>query len=99
MTLHKGQPVFMKNSDKCFTSKDFNKILSGLTVCLTDNTDSVIRSHSFRSGVATEMGQAGFTDDEIMAQGRWSSQAFKLYIKMDRLKRLKFSERMKEVVT
>ena len=96
--LQEGQPVFRSAKDKCFTGKEFNKIISKLTSCLTDNTDSVIRSHSFRAGVATEMGQAGFSDKEIMAQGRWSSQAFKLYIKMDRLKRLEFSNRMKDVI-
>ena len=32
-----------------------------------------IRSHSFRSGVATEMALLGFSDDEIKRQGKFFS--------------------------
>ena len=36
---------------------------------LTGGTDGVIRAHSFRSGVASEMGLRGFSDNEIMDKG------------------------------
>ena len=51
VNLQKEEPVFMKTRNKCFTTKDFNRILSNLTACLTDNTDSVVKAHSFRAGV------------------------------------------------
>jgi len=44
-------------------------------------------SHSFRIGLASMLGQAGFEDQEIMASGRWSSRVFERYIKLARTKR------------
>ena len=98
VVLKKEKPVFMDTERKCFTGKAFNKILGKLTSCLTEGTDGMIKSHSFRSGVATEMGRMGFSEQEIMAQGRWSSQAFKCYTKLGMVKRLKLAERMKNLV-
>ena len=65
---------------------------------IKDGTDGVIRPHSSRSGVASEMGARGFSDSEIQAQGRWTSQAFKAYMKLNRLKRLRFTERLSEMI-
>jgi hypothetical protein len=33
------------------------------------------------------LGAAGFSDEEIMAVGRWSSRAFECYVKLARTKR------------
>ena len=96
--LTEGKPVFMKTSTKCFTGKEFNKILTKLLTDLTEGTDAVVKSHSFRSGVATEMGRMGCSEAEIMAQGRWSSQAFKAYIKMGSLKRIQLAEKLRAIV-
>ena len=98
VVLKKDHPVFMDSEQKCFTGKAFNRILSKLTLCLTEGTDGMIKSHSFRSGMATEMGRMGFSEEEIMAQGRWSSQAFKSYTKLGTLKRLQLAERMRDLV-
>ncbi len=38
-------------------------------------------NHSFRIGKATDMAKLGFTDTQICMAGRWSSSAFKQYIK------------------
>ena len=85
--------------NRCFTGADFNKILTNITKPITDGTDGIIKPHSFRSGVASEMGKRGFSDREIQAQGRWTSQAFLAYIKLDRLKRLEFTSRIAEMLT
>ena len=97
MTQCEEMPVFTQGNS-CFTGSDFNKILTSLTNRLTEGTDGMIRSHSFRSGVATEMGLRGFMDWEIQAQGRWSSSAFKAYLKLDRLKKLQFTKRMGDMI-
>lgn len=47
VTLEEDTPIFREGED-CFTGKDFNKILTKLTDPMTRNTDSLIRSHSFR---------------------------------------------------
>ncbi len=38
-------------------------------------------NHSMRIGKATDMARQGFTDTQICMAGRWSSSAFKKYIK------------------
>ena len=86
--LEKGKPLFRTESGANFTGRDLNKELVELTSEITEGTTGVIRSHSFRSGLATEMGLAGFSDDQIMAAGRWSSLAFRAYCKLPRSKRL-----------
>ena len=96
--LVEGRPMFMKTEDKCFTGKDFNKVLTKLLSEVTEGTDGVIKSHSFRSGVATEMGKLGCTEEEIMAQGRWSSQAFKAYVKMGSLKKIELAAKLRRIV-
>ena len=96
-TLVRDKPVF-REGGACFTGQDFNKILTNYTKEITEGTDGVIKPHSFRSGVATEMGLRGFSDAEIRAQGRWTSQAFKAYLKLDRIKRLKFTERIADII-
>ena len=53
-----------------------------------------ISGHSFRQGMATLMGRAGFEDHEIQACGRWSSSAFLRYIKLGRLTRARWSDRL-----
>ena len=76
----------------------FNKVLTKLLSEVTEGTDGVIKSHSFRSGVATEMGKLGCTEEEIMAQGRWSSQAFKAYVKMGSLKKIELAAKLRRIV-
>ena len=82
----------------CFTGQDFNKILTQFTKSLTEGTDGIIKPHSFRSGVATEMGVRGFSDADIQAQGCWSSQAFKAYLKLDCIKRLQFTKKIADIL-
>ena len=97
VSMEKGKPLF-KEGGKNFTGQEFNKILTTMTRKITNGSDGVIRPHSFRSGVASEMGVRGFSDSEIQAQGRWTSQAFKAYMKLDRIKRLRFTERLSEMI-
>ena len=61
VVLDERLPVF-KQGDSCFTGTDFNRILTDLTSSFTNNTDGVIRPHSFRSGMASHMGLMGFSD-------------------------------------
>ena len=81
-----NMPVFRTEVGDCYTGKDFNRDLIELTKGYLDV--GILRSHSFRSGVATEMALLGFSDEEIKRQGRRSSQAFNNYIKLDRVQRI-----------
>ena len=48
--------------------------------------------HSFRSGLSSLLGKAGFSDAEVMAMGRWSGESFLHYVKSGRLARSRNSE-------
>ena len=50
--------------------------------------EGTIATHSFRSGVVTIMGRLGYSEDDIKRQGRWTSEAFRAYLKMGRAIRL-----------
>ena len=88
-----GQPMFRFLNNKAFKGRDFNKILSKITGPILEGSGGVVRAHSFRAALSTEMGLRGFSQEEIQHQGRWTSDAFKAYIKKDQVKRLHFTEK------
>ena len=88
-----GKPLFRYQDSKPFKGKDLNRILSEITKPLTDDTTGVVKAHSFRAAISTEMGLRDFSHTEIQAQGRWSSAAYKAYLKQDPVKRLHFTEK------
>ena len=83
------KPVFRYMNGKCITGKEFNKELKTLLSPHINYNDKKFLSHSFRSGFASMMAEAGYSDEEIMRQGRWHSQAFLAYCKTGRGSRMK----------
>ena len=77
-----------------YTTKDFNadlkKLLGGHIKY------GKLTGHSFRAGLATLMAQAGFEDKDIQSIGRWSSDAFKKYIKLPRLIRVNMAKKIRK---
>ena len=72
-----GLPVFRQSSGRCYTGAQLNRRLKELTVSLAEHIPGgVVTSHSFRAGVATEMARNGFSEEELMAVGCWSSKAY-----------------------
>ena len=84
----KDLPVFRLRKDKCYTGREFNQKLGGLTQLLTDRiTGGKFTSHSFRAGVSSEMCRSAYSEQDIMAVGRWNSEAWKLYCKLPMTRR------------
>ena len=81
-------PAFVTCARRGYTGADFNKDLKQLLQGRLDYSKVKITSHSFRAGLATEMGKLGYKDEEIQSIGRWSSQAYLTYVKCARLKRM-----------
>ena len=63
-----------------------NKTMGALLGPHMDKSIGYFATHSFRIGLASMLGQAGFEDQDIMASGQWSSRVFKRYIKLARTK-------------
>jgi len=82
-----GLPLFRWHDGTPFTGFKLNKIMKNLLGPYTDPTVGFFGTHSFRIGIATMLGQAGFEDQEIMSTGHWSSRVFEQYIKLARTRR------------
>ena len=80
-------PLLRLNTGANYTGKAFNRDLGRFLGKLAASQGGKVTSHSFRSGIATSMASAGYSDHEIMAMGRWHSSAFLRYIKAPRQKR------------
>jgi hypothetical protein len=83
----KGAPAFRKPDGAAFTGRNLNETMGKLLTVQLGPGGKRLRTHSFRAAVPTMLGAAGFSDEEIMAVGRWSSRAFECYVKLARTKR------------
>ena len=59
-----------------------------------DYSKGVITCHSFRAGLVSILGAAGFKDSDLKTLGRWSSRAYEIYCKLPRTKRAEMSRAM-----
>ena len=87
-------PVFRMGNGRCLTGRRFNKFLKEFLGKHIDYRQGKITSHSFRAGMATLLGQIGFSDEDIMAIGRWSSDSFERYLKLPRTKRAEIARKI-----
>ena len=82
------KPFFLNKSFKGYVGREFNSKLSLLTNDVTENTNSVVRSHSLRAGVPSELAKRGADPSQIQGVGRWNSNARKDYCKLERKKQM-----------
>ena len=80
-------PLLRLTLGESYTGTAFNTDLKRFLGDMAGDMKGSVTSHSFRSGIATSMSQAGYGDEEIMAMGRWRSDAFLRYVKAPREKR------------
>ena len=78
------QPLFTLQDESGYTGRMFNEDVKTLLTGKIDTSLGPLTTHSFRAGMATMMAEAGCTDDQIQLAGRWSSDAFKPYVKTAR---------------
>lgn len=84
-------PAFRLDSGKPLTGRKFNTMLKQMLGKHLHYERGRISSHSFRSGMASLMGKLGYTEQEIQAIGRWSSQAYQTYLKLPRTQRMRMA--------
>ena len=72
--------LFTMRSRKSIT---YTQLLNTLkqTLKLLHRNPDFYGLHSFCTGLATQMYMGGFTNEEIKKAGRWSSNAFKTYLR------------------
>ena len=80
--ISQSSPFFINANGKPLTQRKFNAILKSLTKTIVKH--GVISGHSFRSGITSLLAKKGFSDSCLKKIGRWSSRAFKAYIKLKR---------------
>ena len=88
-------PAFRGENGQSFTPKCFNSFLKKFEkkyLCL--EKDQSFSSHSFRAGVTTILASMGYSDEDIMAFGRWSSSAYQAYIKAPRTRRIEMAKKI-----
>ena len=77
-------PLFCQQSLVPISVYQFNTELSRcLNFCGLDA--SRYKGHSFRIGAASHAADKGFSDAQIRTLGRWKSEAFRIYIRSERL--------------
>ena len=81
------QPFALTQNGTGYTGRMFNEDLKHLLSGKLDLALGPLTSHSFRAGLPTMMGKAGCSDKDIQLTGRWTSTAFKAYVKTARPKR------------
>ena len=80
------QPLATMSDGTGYTGRMFNEDIKLFLNDKVDLSQGPITSHSFRAGLATMMAKAGCSDSEIQLTGRWTSTAFKSYVKTARPK-------------
>jgi hypothetical protein len=92
-----GMPAFRDETGWAYRHAQFNKDLKEILGKKIQY--GKLTAHSFRSGLATLMATVGYSDEEIQAAGRWSSEAFLRYIKRPRLTRIRVAKRLSREIS
>lgn len=83
----KEMPMFRLKNGASLTKKKFNEILNTHLNKNVPPGKGFFSGHSFRSGIPSLLGSLGYSTEEIMCVGRWSSNSYECYIKTARTKR------------
>ena len=88
LELREDLPVFRQENGRLFTARDLNVILKTMLAEKVMYMEGYVASHSFRAGLVSVMARLGYTEEQIKRQGRWRSDAYQAYVKMERAARL-----------
>ena len=75
--------LFLYENGSIYSKHELNKDLDVLLAMYPElkSERDTWSGHSFRAGLATVLSELGFSKEEIQSWGRWSSDAFKVYVK------------------
>ena len=89
------KPAIRLASGKPLTTKQFNVHLKSFLGKHVDTESGVVSGHSFRAGIASLAGLLGYSESQIKSIGRWSSDAYMVYLKLPRTRRQEMSQEMR----
>ncbi|XP_064645370.1 uncharacterized protein LOC135498830 isoform X2 [Lineus longissimus] len=75
-------PLFLAPSGAPLLRRDFDRMLK-LVLAFCGLDSSRFKGHSFRIGASSEAARQGKSDTQIRLLGRWSSDAFRKYIRIN----------------
>jgi hypothetical protein len=90
-------PIFRDDKGIPVTGRKMNSWLKTLLEKHVDYDKARFTSHSFRIGLATTLGTLGFSTDDIKEAGRWSSNAYQVYMRLPRQRRLAVAEKISKL--
>jgi hypothetical protein len=90
-------PAFRDQYGIPVTGKKMNSWLQTLLGKHVDYDKASFTGHSFRIGLATTLGSLGFSTDDIKEAGRWSSNAYEVYMRLPRRRRLAVAEKISKL--
>jgi len=76
-----SSPLFVEPTGLPVNKSRFAQRLADLAILI--GVEGKVTPHSLRIGAATAAWRAGFSDSQIQAMGRWKSQAFLKYLRID----------------
>ena len=91
---NRNLPAFCDSQGKPFTGRRMNETLKDMLQADLKYDLGKYSAHSFRIGMASMMGQLGFSDEDVKACGRWSSRAFETYFRLPRTRRLEMARKL-----
>ena len=92
--LEPGLPLFRDELGIPLTGTKLNKWLKRLLEDTIDYKIGKFSSHSFRIGLATTLGNRGYSNEDIKEAGRWKSNTYEIYMKLPRNKRVSVAKKI-----
>jgi hypothetical protein len=95
---HEGNmPLLRDQKGVPVTGAKMNTWLKELLSKHVDYRKGRFTGHSFRIGLATTLGTLGFNSDDIKEAGRWSSNAYEVYMQLPRRRRLEIAGKISKL--
>jgi len=92
-------PLFRDESGTPLTGTKMNTIIRQFLDPYTDTEIGHFGTHSFRIGLASMLGEQGFSDENVKESGRWSSRVFETYMKLKRTKRAMIGKQISKLTS
>lgn len=88
------QPAFTWSTGQPLTARKFTGCVRQRLAKYMKGEEKRIAAHSFRIGLASMLGELGYSEEDIKAMGRWSSRAWLEYVKHPRTQRIEVARAM-----